>query len=127
MFGEVWKWAGRFRTSDKSIGIHWPEIPVALLDLCSDLREWIGSRTYDPDETGARFHHRLVAIHPFPNGNGRHARLMTDLLMLRFGRLRFTWGAADPGRAGTARERYIRALRAADKSDYSLLREFVRS
>ncbi len=127
MFGEVWKWAGRFRTSDKSIGIHWPEIPVALLDLCSDLREWIGSSTYDPDEMGARFHHRLVAIHPFPNGNGRHARLMTDLLMLRFGRLRFTWGAADPGRDGTARERYIRALRAADKSDYSLLREFVRS
>lgn len=127
MFGDVWKWAGSFRKSDKSIGTHWREIPVAILNLCSDLGDWMEKGTYPHDEIGARFHHRLVAIHPFPNGNGRHARLITDLLMIRSGQPRFTWGAADLTKAGSARQRYIRALRAADKFDYALLKEFVRS
>ena len=127
MFGDVWSWAGSFRKSDKSIGIHWTEIPVAISNLCSDLHDWTDKNTYDHDEIGARFQHRLVAIHPFPNGNGRHARLITDLLMIRLGQPRFTWGAADLTKAGSARQRYIRALKAADQFDYALLREFVRS
>src|SRR5256885_956995 len=81
MLGDVWRWAGRFRTSPRNIGIdHW-EISVALRMLLDDTKIWIDKKVYPPDEIAVRFHHRLVQIHAFPNGNGRHARLMADLLI----------------------------------------------
>ena len=127
MFGDTWRWAGEFRRSDKTIGIHWPQIPTAIRDLCGDLAAWIKGGVYNPDEIAARFHHRLVSIHPFPNGNGRHARLMTDLLLLRLDRPRFSWGASNLTARTRARDRYIAALQGADNGDFRPLLEFVRS
>ena len=81
MFSTVWKWAGKFRKSDKNIGISSNEIAVEMQTLCDDSKAWLEFDTYPPDEFATRFHHRLVFIHPFANGNGRHARLMADLIL----------------------------------------------
>lgn len=128
MFANVWKWAGHFRRSDKNVGGPWYQISTNLKNLCDDVRLWIELQEYPSDEMAIRFHHRLVLIHPFPNGNGRHARLMTDLLLENILNCsRFTWGSEDLSRAGNARQRYIAALQAADKYNYEPLREFVRT
>lgn len=128
MFGEVWKWAGKYRTTDKNIGVpHW-EVAVKLRGLCEDARLWVDSSVDSPDEIAARFHHRLVSIHPFPNGNGRHARMATDLLLVNvLGVPRFTWGSLGLVNPGQARSGYLDALRAADRRDYAPLFRFVRS
>jgi Fic-DOC domain mobile mystery protein B len=127
MFKQVWKWAGRYRKSDKNIGIPWPQIPVKLVELCSDVRYWIEHRTHGWDELAARFHHRLVSVHPFPNGNGRHSRLMTDVLLFNNDQKIFTWGSTNLVAPGQAREKYIAALKAADARDLGPLVTFVRS
>src|SRR5271170_8054704 len=95
MLGEVWRWAGKFRVSERNLGIAFYEIPVALRQLLDDTKAWIEHKSYPPDEIAVRFHHRLVQIHAFPNGNGRHARLMGDLLAMRLGGDRFSWGSAN--------------------------------
>ncbi|MHC4882124.1 MAG: mobile mystery protein B [Planctomycetota bacterium] len=128
MFGQVWKWAGSFRQSDKNIGVSWYMISSELKNLCDDVRYWITNKTFASDEIAARFHHRLVKIHLFPNGNGRHARLMADILLVRFlNRPLFTWGSASLAKTGDDRKRYIESLVAADRGDYELLLNFVRS
>ena len=128
MFGDVWKWAGHFRRSNKNIGGPWHQISTSLQNLCDDARLWIELQEQSPDEIAVRFHHRLVSIHPFPNGNGRHARLMTDLLLENILKhSRFTWGSEDLSRVGHTRERYIAALKAADEHNYRPLQEFVRT
>jgi Fic-DOC domain mobile mystery protein B len=127
MFDQTWKWAGRYRQSDKNIGIPVLEIRESLAALFGDARYWIENRTFSPDETAVRFHHRLVAVHPFPNGNGRHARLIADALVVKFGRATFTWGAANPTQPGEARARYLEALRMADKGELEPLLGFARS
>ena len=128
MFGHVWRWAGRFRQSDKNIGGPWHQVPTSLRNLCDDARLWMDLHEESPDQVAVRFHHRLVSIHPFANGNGRHARLMTDLLLENVLKCpRFTWGAGDLSRAGDARQRYIAALHAADEHRYEPLLEFVRT
>ncbi len=127
MFGEVWRWAGRFRTTERNLGLPSHEIPVAVRQLVADARAWVEHRVYPPDEIAVRVHHRLVLVHPFVNGNGRHARMMADLLVMRVGRDRFTWGSADLQDAGAVRRRYIAALRAADQHDYAPLLAFARS
>ena len=128
MFGHVWRWAGRFRQSDKNIGGPWHQVPTSLRNLCDDARLWIDLHEESPDQIAVRFHHRLVSIHSFANGNGRHARLMTDLLLENvLHGPRFTWGSGDLSRVGSARERYIAALHAADENRYELLLEFVRT
>ena len=127
MFDQTWKWAGRYRTTEKNIGIPHYQIRDSLAGLLNDVRYWLDHRTYGPDEIAVRFHHRLVFIHPFANGNGRHARLMADLLAQKQGRPVFTWGGADIVRAGDFRRSYIDALRAADKNDIQLLLIFARS
>ena len=127
MFGETWRWAGRFRTSDKNIGVDWLRIGVEVKNLLDDIRFQVELGTMPLDEIAVRFHHRLVAIHPFPNGNGRHARLMADLLAERLGRPRFTWGGANLINANDARQHYIAALRAADGRDIVPLLAFARS
>jgi Fic-DOC domain mobile mystery protein B len=95
--------------------------------LLDDARAWIGYKAYPPDEIAVRFHHRLVQIHPFPNGNGRHARLMADLFVMSLGAERFSWGSADLRDAGDVRERYIASLQAADNHDIGPLQAFARS
>jgi Fic-DOC domain mobile mystery protein B len=127
MLGDVWRWAGTFRTSDRSLGIPHHEIPVALHQLLDDARAWIENKAYSPDEIAVRFHHRLVQIHPFPNGNGRHARLMADLSVMSLGGRRFSWGSANLQDTGELRRRYITALKAADNHDIGPLLAFARS
>ena len=127
MFGETWRWAGTFRKSDKNIGVDWLRIGVEVKNLLDDVRYQIENNSLPPDEIAVRFHHRLVAIHPFPNGNGRHARLMADLLAERLGRPRFTWGSASLVDANETRQRYIAALQAADARDIAPLLAFARS
>jgi Fic-DOC domain mobile mystery protein B len=128
MYGNVWKWAGKYRGTEKNIGVEAWRIAPMLQDLCADVRYWIEHNTYEPDPIAARFHHRLVFIHPFANGNGRHARLITDALLIQqFECPRFTWGSASLLEPGEYRARYIAALQAADRGDYSLLLSFVRS
>jgi len=127
MLGDVWRWAGKFRTSERNIGIPHYEVPMALRQLLDDAKTWIKYGSYPRDEIAVRFHHRLVQIHPFPNGNGRHARLMADLLVMRLGGERFSWGSADLQNAGDVRTRYIAALQAADNHDIAPLLAFARS
>jgi len=127
MFGDVWRWAGKFRTSERNLGIAHYEIPVALRQLLDDARAWIEYKTYPPDEIAVRFHHRLVQIHPFPNGNGRHSRLMADLFVMSLARERFSWGSASLQKAGDVRHRYIAALQGADNHDIGPLLAFARS
>jgi Fic-DOC domain mobile mystery protein B len=127
MLGDVWRWAGKFRTTERNIGIAFFEIPVALRHLLDDTKAWIEYQTYPPDEIAVRLHHRLVQIHPFPNGNGRHARLTADLLAMRLGRERFSWGRESLRDAGAMRQRYIAALRDADNHDIGPLLAFARA
>lgn len=127
MFCNVWKWAGSHRTSGKNIGVNAYKIPTEMRQLVDDCRYWIENDTYGPDEVGARFHHRLVSIHPYPNGNGRHARLAADLLLISLGRERFSWGGANLLDPTETRQRYIAALVEADGHNIEPLLEFVRS
>lgn len=128
MFGLTWSWAGRFRTSDKNIGCEWTQIGVKLAQLFGNTRWWVDNAAFPPDEIAARFHRDLVWIHPFPNGNGRHARMMADALVRSLGQPAFSWGSgASLASASDARARYLAALRAADQGDYRLLLAFVRS
>ncbi len=127
MLGDVWRWAGKFRTSERNLGIPFFEIPVAVRLLLADAQEWLEYKTYSPDEIAVRLHHRLVQIHPFPNGNGRHSRLLSDLLVMQLGRPRFTWGSVQLRDPGELRRTYIAALRAADEHDAGPLIEFARS
>ena len=128
MFGAVWKWAGRFRTSNKNIGVDYWNIGVESRNLYADTHYWLEHDSYDIDEAALRFHHRLVLIHPFPNGNGRHGRIMTDLILTANGRERFSWGGkVNLTEPNAARDRYIQSLRAADGGDYQPLMAFVRA
>jgi len=127
MLGDVWRWAGGFRTSERNLEITSYEIPIAVRQLLKDTTAWVEYKTYSPDEIAVRFHHRLVQIHPFTNGNGRHARLMADIIVMRFGGERFSWGSAQLRDPGDLRRRYIDALKAADNHDIRPLMEFARS
>lgn len=127
MFGKVWRWGGTLRTTERNIGVESYKIRTELRTLLDDVRFWIDHKTYPPDEIAVRFHHRLVWIHAFPNGNGRHARMAADLLAASLGSPRFTWGSASLVKADETRARYIAALKAADNHDIAPLLAFVRS
>lgn len=127
MFGHTWKWAGTFRNTERNIGVTPFNITSALMNLFDDVAYQLKSQTYSVDEIAYRFHHRLVWIHPFPNGNGRHSRMMTDLMISQEELPRFTWGRRNLVSEGPTRKQYIDALRNADKHDYSALALFVRS
>lgn len=127
MFDQTWKWAGEYRRTEKNIGIPVYQIREQLAALLGDVRYWIEHSTFPPDEIAVRFHHRLVVIHPFPNGNGRHARLIADILAMKLSRPTFTWGAADLVKPSEARAQYLNAIRAADQGDIQPLIEFARS
>lgn len=127
MFGEVWRWAGRYRTRDTNIGIAFPQIATAVRELVADVAYWIEHDTFAPDEIAIRFHHRLVQIHPFANGNGRHGRFATDYLMRALGHEQFSWGAGLDVATTDLRARYVSALRRADDGDLASLLAFARS
>ncbi len=125
MFGATWKWAGQWRTTEKNIGIAPERVPEAVRELLLDVATQLEAHSYPTREIAARLHHRLVNVHPFPNGNGRIARTFADLLLVSRGEQRFRWGAGDLVAPGEVRERYIAALQAADARDYGPLFEFL--
>jgi Fic-DOC domain mobile mystery protein B len=127
MFRWVWRWAGAYRTTEKNLGVDRVMILPRLYEAFEQTANWVGHETFAPDEIGARFHHALVKVHPFPNGNGRWSRLMADVLVVGLGRPRFTWGRSSLRLADEARRAYIAALRAADDHDFRPLVEFARS
>ena len=129
MFGDVWTWAGTRRNTGENIGVDPLQIYLRLGGLLGDARYWIQESTYPPDEIAVRLHHGLVFIHPFPNGNGRHARLMADLLIVQLGAQPFTWGGGGTLEdIGHLRDRYIHDLREADHHhEFGPLLEFARS
>jgi Fic-DOC domain mobile mystery protein B len=128
MFKNVWKWAGKQRTTNKNIGVSKELIPEQLKLLFDDADYWIKNATYSPVEIGARFHHRLVAIHAFANGNGRHARMMADILLEQNGHQPFSWGNTDLyDNESSARKEYIASLKLADQGNIERLLKFVRS
>jgi Fic-DOC domain mobile mystery protein B len=127
MFGQVWRWAGDYRTTPRNIGVEAYRIGMDVAQAIDDARYWVEHETYSPDEIAVRFSHRLVAIHPFPNGNGRFSRLVGDLLAQKLGQPPFTWGRASLVDPTDTRNAYVEALRAADNHDYDALIAFARS
>jgi Fic-DOC domain mobile mystery protein B len=126
MFGETWKWAGQYRRSNKNLGRDWWLIPEEVKKSCEDLKYWQDNKTFDPVEIAVRFHHRLVVIHPFPNGNGRHARIAADLLVRMAGAPSLSWGGTSLGESNDQRRDYIAALRQADQGNFESLLAFAR-
>jgi Fic-DOC domain mobile mystery protein B len=128
MYGEVWKWAGAFRESEKNLGIKSYLIPAELKVLLDDAIFWVQNDTHSPDELAIRFKHRLVSIHCFSNGNGRHSRLMADLIMEKlFNATFFSWGSSNLVKATETRKAYIKAVKMADKQDLQPLIVFAKS
>jgi Fic-DOC domain mobile mystery protein B len=128
MFGNIWSWAGEFRKSNKNLGVDKWRIAIELKNLLDDAHYWIRNSVYPGDEVAIRFKHRIVCIHCFTNGNGRHSRLMADVLTEKvFQREVFSWGANDFLKEGEARSAYLSAIKAADAGDYGSLLQFARS
>lgn len=120
MFDETWKWAGGYRQSDANLGVPWFRVPEGIKCACDDFRYWNEHGTYSVEEIAVRFHHRLVSIHPFPNGNGRHARLVADIYLRGKDKGLLTWGESSLlGDGGEGRGKYIQALKKADRNDFS--------
>ena len=126
MFGKIWTWAGKYRTTEKNIGCDSIQISARVRNLCESAKLWLDNGM-PIDEVGCRFHHGLVAIHPFVNGNGRHGRLAADLLMMSAGAAQFTWGGASLVEASATRTAYVASLRAADLGDFEPLLAFART
>lgn len=128
MFSDVWAWAGVFRKSEKNIGIEWIKIGIELKYLLDDTKYWIENKTYSPAEIAIRFKHKLVSIHCFPNGNGRHSRIMADIIIESvFGQDVFSWHYSDMVKADETRKKYILAMRAGDKGNINPLLEFAQN
>jgi len=128
MYGNVWKWAGQFRLTNKNIGVQYPLVGMELYKLLDDMKYWLEYSTYDEDEFCIRSKHRLVSIHCFPNGNGRHSRLWADILRQQlFGRSYFTWSGHSLANASQHRSQYIASLRSADQGDLLPLVTFAKS
>ncbi|MFV0289391.1 MAG: mobile mystery protein B [Mangrovibacterium sp.] len=128
MYGNVWKWAGEFRKTNKNIGVDKFLISIELRNLCDDVLYWIDNSTYCPDEIAIRFKHRLVSIHCFPNGNGRHSRYIADIIIEKlFKQDVFTWGANSLSESSNTRTNYLKSIRAADDNNYDPLIAFARS
>lgn len=128
MYGDVWKWAGKFRKSEKNIGIPWPQIGIEVKNLLDNTKYWIANNTFSPEEIAIRFKHRIVFIHCFANGNGRHSRMMADIILKSiFNHGIFTWHQSNMVKADDTRKKYINALRAADGGNMKLLIEFAKN
>lgn len=127
MFKDVWLWAGKFRQTARNIGVNSWQITSELRKLLDDTTYWVENQTYPVDEIAARFHHKLVWIHPFPNGNGRLSRIMTDILLKHLGQPRFSWGQGSLIEVSETRRQYVQALRKADDGNMQYLLVFVRS
>ncbi|AIZ42342.1 mobile mystery protein B [Cellulophaga baltica] len=128
MYGDVWKWAGEFRRSEKNIGISWTQIGIELKNLLDDTKYWIENKTYLPEEVAIRFKHRIVSIHCFPNGNGRHSRMMADIIIESiFHKEIFSWHQSNMVKSDEIRKEYINALKKADDGNVAPLIKFAKN
>lgn len=128
MYGEVWNWAGKFRKTNKNLGVDRFQIATELHKLCNDALLWHQHGIYPPTELAVRFKHRIVSIHCFSNGNGRHSRLMADVISEKlYGKPPFSWGGSNLSKQGEARKRYLAAVREADNHNINNLIEFASS
>jgi len=130
MFDNVWKWAGTYRQTERNIGCDPKEILQRIPQLLANTQYWLDNKTFSTDEALLRFHHQMTRIHPFANGNGRHARMVADVVAVKCGRAEFSWGAGkDLVAKGDARAVYLAALRTLDanENDVISLLEFARS
>jgi Fic-DOC domain mobile mystery protein B len=127
MFGAVWRWAGKYRTSERNLGNPWHNLAADIHQLCGNFAFRVQQASEDPDQLAVEFHYQLVGVHAFPNGNGRHARFCADRLVENLGAAAFSWGRDDLTREGDARGRYLSALRQADAGDTVALVRFARS
>jgi len=127
MFDQVWEWAGQYRTRETNIGRAPEQIPFEIRNLVEDTKAWVEYGTYEPDEIAARFHHRLVAVHAFPNGNGRHGRIAADYLITSLKGEPFSWGACLYADTDELRTAYLHALRRADDGEIAELLIFARA
>ncbi len=128
MFGDTWAWAGTFRNTNKNLGVDYFKVSVELRNLLDDTKFWIDNATYSPNEIAIRFKHRIVSIHCFANGNGRHSRLIGDIIIEHLFKLPvYSWGSSSLIKADQSRKFYLAAIRAADKGDLALLMQFARS
>jgi Fic-DOC domain mobile mystery protein B len=127
LFGDVWRWAGSYRLTEKNIGVDPRQITVQLRNILDDAQYWVNHDTYEPLEAAARFHHRVVLIHPFPNGNGRFSRIMADAFLEKlYGHEQIDWGGGyELTEVNERRQAYLQALRDADRGDYEGLFKFI--
>ena len=121
MFGNVWEWAGKFRSCELSIGIKAYQVPTALKELADDIAFWDKHKTYDIYEVAARLHHRAVQIHPFQNGNGRWSRMLANIYLRQNGSMPVKWQENLLSKENTKRDEYIQALKNADSGNYAKL------
>jgi len=128
MYRKVWRWAGEYRKTNKNIGVDKLEISVAIKSLIDDASYWLEHNVYEAEEFAIRFKHRLVSIHCFPNGNGRHSRMIADIIIEKiYNQPVFSWGGASILEETDIRVQYLKAIRKADKGDFELLLKFSRS
>jgi len=128
MFNEVWSWAGEFRKTNKNIGVDKLQIGISLRQLIDDSKFWLVNKTYSDDEFAIQFKHRIVKIHCFPNGNGRHSRLIADIIIYQiFGKPVFTWSRSNLNKKGDTRSKYLSAIKSGDNGDINPLLEFART
>ncbi|QJP33925.1 mobile mystery protein B [Nonlabens sp. Ci31] len=128
MYGDVWKWAGEFRRTEKNIGVQWTQIGIELKNLLDDTKYWIENKTYLPEEVAIRFKHRIVSIHCFPNGNGRHSRMMGDIIIESiFGKEVFSWHQSNMVKVNETRKEYIKALKKVDDGNLAPLIKFAKN
>jgi len=127
MFANVWSWAGTFRRSNKNIGVEWTDIPTNLRYLLDNVKYWVENNVYGGDEIAIRFKYEIVKIHCFPNGNGRHSRIIADTLIESIGGSSFSWNGSNMARPDETRRRYLDAIKKVDKTnDIDPLIEFAR-
>ena len=128
MFNRVWRWAGCYRDTERNLGWAVPRLTEGVHNALADAQAQLEHAVYLSPEVAVRLHHQLVVIHPWPNGNGRHARLMADIIVAERGGKELTWGAGvDLEVAGNVRQRYIEAVRQADQGNFAPLLVFARS
>lgn len=128
MFNNVWEWAGKFRLSEKNLGVKFHRIGTELKQLNDDCAFWVKNQTFSEEEIAIRYKHRIVYIHCFPNGNGRHSRLMADIIISHlFNKNVFTWSSASLVNGGEQRTTYLNAIKEADKHDIKPLIDFAKS
>lgn len=128
MFNQTWRWAGRYRTTEKNLGWDVARIAEGTRNAFDDAKAWMEFSTYPLHEAAVRLHHRLVVIHPWPNGNGRHSRLSADIMVAASGAEELTWGSrGNLVTPGEARRRYLEAIKQADEGNVAPLLAFARS